>query len=113
MKLNIDPRLIFDPELLEQTAHLLLGEIKDAQVIPKDQGTLEASHAARHPEEKRAEITASTPYARRLYMHPEYNFRHGENLHAKGAWFEDWEPGGKYEKRAAEIYTDLWNQKYG
>lgn len=113
MKLNIDPNLIFDPDLLEETAHLLLDEIEDAQVIPKDQGTLETSHGVHHPEERRAEISASTPYARRLYMHPEYNFRHGENQNAKGQWFEDWEPGGQHEARAAEIYSALWNQKYG
>lgn len=113
MKLNIDPKLLFDPDLLRETTDLLLGEIEDAQVIPKDQGSLENHHEVHHPEEKRAEIVASTPYARRLYMHPEYDFRNGENANAKGAWFEDWEPNGKYEGRVAEIYTALWNKKYG
>ena len=86
-------------ECLEVTAIRLNAEIKQAGVIPKDQGTLETSHHVTHPEQNRSEISASTPYARRLYMHPEYHFRHGENLNAKGQWFEDWESGGKYENR--------------
>lgn len=113
MKVHIDPKLLCDPDLVELTADLLLGEIKDAAVIPKDQGTLEESHHVNHPEARTAEIAAATPYARRLYMHPEYNFRHGENKNAKGQWFEDWEPGGKEAGRAAQIYTDLYNKKYG
>lgn len=35
-------------------------------------------------------IVSSTPYARRLYFHPEYNFDKGENPNAKGRWYEDW-----------------------
>jgi hypothetical protein len=113
MKITLAPGVLHDGALLAETAHLLLAGIKRERVIPKDQGTLEASHEVSHPEALRAEITASTPYARRLYMHPEYNFRHGKNPNAKGAWFEDWEPGGKYEDRAAEIYAALHKEKYG
>lgn len=113
MKIELDPNLLHDGELLEETARLLLTEIKIEGVIPKDQGTLEASHEVSHPEEKRAEISAAAPYARRLYMHPEYDFRKGENQNAKGAWFEDWEPKGKYDGRAAEIYAAKFRKKYG
>ena len=43
----------------------------------------------------RAVIVSSTPYARRLYFHPEYKFDKGENPHARGKWYTDWLPGGK------------------
>lgn len=38
-------------------------------------------------------IVSSTPYARRLYYHPEYNFDTGENPNAGGKWFEPWISG--------------------
>ena len=114
MKIVLPPGVLYDQALLDTTAQLLLGEIIDEQVIPKDVGTLEASHhVAPHPEERRADINAATPYARRLYMHPEYDFRQGENRNAKGQWFEDWVPGGKEGGRAAQIYAALWAKKYG
>ena len=114
MKIVLPPGMLYDQALLDTTADLLLGEITDAQVIPKDEGTLEHSHhVASHPEERRADINAATPYARRLYMHPEYDFRQGENRNAKGQWFEDWVPGGEEGGRAAQIYAALWAKKYG
>ncbi len=33
-------------------------------------------------------IKWNTPYARRLYYHPEYNFSQEHNAHAGGYWFE-------------------------
>ncbi len=104
-------------EALYETAVQLKAEIVLAEVIPKNEGTLETSHHVKHPEARRAEIAADEPYARRLYNHPEYNFRRGngenENANAKGEWFEDWQPGGKLERRAAEIYKEKLEKKLG
>lgn len=36
----------------------------------------------------RVRIVSSTPYARRLYYHPEYNFDKGEHPQAQGRWFD-------------------------
>lgn len=38
-------------------------------------------------------ISSSTPYARRLYYHPEYNFRRDKNPLAGGRWFDPYLPG--------------------
>lgn len=38
-----------------------------------------------------------TPYARRLYFHPEYNFQKVNNPNAQGLWAEPWLPGGDRE----------------
>lgn len=103
-----------DPEILEITARRLKTEIVNEAVIPKNVGTLQTSHhVVMHPEEHRAEIATAEPYARRLYMHPEYNFSHAENRNAKGEWFEDWLQGGKHAARAAQIYAEEWAKKYG
>lgn len=100
--------------VLEETAAQLKSEIVLAQVIPKDSGDLQTSHHVVHPEERVAGIATDIAYARRLYHHPEYNFRKGENSkNAKGKWFEDWESGGKYEGRAAEIYAEKLRNKLG
>lgn len=42
-------------------------------------------------------IVSDTPYARRLYFHPEYNFYKGANPNAGGLWFEPYITGRKKE----------------
>lgn len=106
-------------EVLEATARRLKTEIVNEKVIPKAQGSLETSHHVSFPERTRAEIFTDKktetgfPYGRHLYMHPEYDFNQGDNIRAKGQWFEDWEPGGKYENRAAEIFIEEFKRRTG
>lgn len=61
----------------------------------------------------RTQIVSNTPYARRLYFHPEYNFDKGENRSAGGKWLKYWLKGGTREnfcaKQFAEIYRRLNN----
>lgn len=40
-------------------------------------------------------VVTSTPYARRLYYHPEYDFYRGENKLAGGKWYEPYRAGKK------------------
>lgn len=40
-------------------------------------------------------IVSDTPYARRLYFHPEYNFNKVENPNAGAKWFEPYIDGNK------------------
>lgn len=82
---------------LINTAEALRTDILDAQVIPKDTGTLEESlHVDKSDVSRgRVSIVNNTVYARRLYYHPEYNFQTVNNKNAKGKWFEDWVSGAK------------------
>ncbi|MFR2138050.1 MAG: minor capsid protein [Pseudoruminococcus massiliensis] len=85
---------------LEQTADLLQTEVQQAQVIPRMDGHLQGEAMFVDKSESkygRVSIVHSTPYARRLYYHPEYNFKKDENPNAKAHWFEDWQKGGKHE----------------
>ena len=62
---------------LEQTAEYLHTEVVQAQIVPRMDGTLqgEAFFVDRSNSSKgRVSLVHSTPYARRLYFHPEYNF---------------------------------------
>lgn len=84
---------------LEQTADLLHTKVQQAQVIPRMDGHLQGEAMFVDKSESkygRVSIVHSTPYARRLYYHPEYNFKKDENPNAKAHWFEDWQKGGKH-----------------
>ena len=55
-------------------------------------------------------LVSSTPYVRRLYYHPEYNFNTSENKNAKGKWYEEWIDGNKKDfckKTFKEFYKRL------
>lgn len=41
----------------------------------------------------RVSLVSNTPYARRLYYHPEYNFYRGHNPKAGGLWYEPYISG--------------------
>lgn len=99
------------------SGHLLQDDIREAQVIPRMDGTL--SGEAFTVNDKTAKqgyirFTFSTPYARRLYFHPEYHFHkapwvdksgksHDGNPNAQGYWMEPWFEGGIHEKRPSQI----------
>lgn len=98
---------------LEQTAEALHTEVVQAQVMPRDTGNLQ--NTSTFVDRTRASggtvsLVSSTPYARRLYFHPEYNFSKLENPNAKGMWLEDWITGDKKnfcKEEYAKIYKAL------
>ena len=101
---------------LEQTAEALHTEIVQAQVVPRDKGTLQGeAFAPDYSQSRSGKVTLvhSEPYARRLYFHPEYHFQKGENPNAKGEWFEDWMPGGKNADFAINAYKKLYRRLGG
>ena len=98
---------------LEQTAEALHTEVLQAQVVPRDTGNLQnESMFLDTSESKNGKVTLvhSTPYARRLYFHPEYNFKKDENPSARGKWFEDWEPGGKNADFAPNAFKKFYRR---
>lgn len=85
-------------EALEMTADALHTEVVQAQVMPRDTGHLQnESTFVDYSQSKSGTCTlvSETPYARRLYFHPEYNFRTVENENAQGKWLEPWIDGEK------------------
>jgi hypothetical protein len=55
----------------------------------------------------------NTPYARRLYYHPEYNFRTDKNPNAQGRWMDMYLPGGEEEDFAQDTFSALLKQLAG
>ena len=83
---------------LEMTADAVLSDIRTSQVVPKDTGTLEGDGSFVDKSELMnsiARIVFDTPYARRLYWHPEYNFRTDKNVNAQGKWMDAYINGEK------------------
>ena len=103
-------------EALEQTAEALHTEVVQAQVFPRDTGNLQnESTFVDYSESKSGKVTlvSSTPYARKMYFHPEYHFRKEENPNAKGKWYEDWLPGGKESDFAVNAFKRIYRRLTG
>ena len=101
---------------LEQTAEALHTEVVQAQVFPRDTGNLqnESTFLDRSESENgKVSIVSSTPYARRLYFHPEYHFQTDENRHAKGKWYADWLPGGQNEDFCINTFKQIYRRLTG
>ncbi len=83
---------------LETTAEALHTEVVQAQVMPRDTGHLQNDSTFVDYSKSKSglvSLISQTPYARRLYFHPEYNFRKAENSNAQGKWLGPWISGDK------------------
>ena len=101
---------------LEQTAEALHTEVVQAQVMPRDTGALQNESTFLDRSESshgKVSIVSSTPYARRLYFHPEYHFSKVANPNAKGMWYADWLPGGKEFDFAVKTFKELYRRMAG
>lgn len=120
---------------LEMTAEALHTEIVQAQVVPRRDGALQGEGFfvdTSMSGSGKVTLVHATPYARRMYFHPEYDFhkgpweedwtdkegnhhhvKHDGNPNAKGKWFADWEEGGRYESFAAEAYKKIYRRLTG
>lgn len=85
---------------LEMTTEAIKSDIVTSAVVPKQTGELERSHFVdtSQLDKMRTSIKVSgPPYARRLYWHPEYNFRHDKNINAQGKWMQSYIDGENKE----------------
>ncbi len=101
---------------LEMTAEAIHTEVVQAQVVPFDTGNLQGeSMFVDNSETKQGKVSIvhSTPYARRLYYHPEYHFQKEENPNAKAYWFDAWEEGGEHDEFAINAYKEIYRRLTG
>ena len=100
---------------LAQTADALLTDLRDSQTMPFYTGNLQNDNTHLDDSQKeqgRVSIVSSTPYARRLYYHPEYNFRKNNNPNAGGKWFEPYISGSKADF-ARNTFRELFKRNGG
>ena len=85
---------------LEKTAEAVKTDVIQQKVIPFDTGTMQNESTfidSREIRKGKVSIVTDTPYARRLYFHPEFKFKKDKNSNAKGEWFKDYVDGSKKE----------------
>lgn len=101
---------------LAKTAEFVHTQVVQAQVMPfrsshlqNDSTFVDTTYLA----EGHADLVSSTPYARRLYYHPEYNFYKEENPNAGGLWFKPWEEGGDKSGSVKTAFAAFFKREAG
>ncbi len=112
---------------LVQTAEAIHTNVVQSQVMPRDTGTLQNESTFVYTQDianGKVELISNTPYARRLYYHPEYNFhqkpwtddagkKHEGNENAKGRWLDDYIKGGKKQNFAPKAFEKFYKKNAG
>ena len=101
---------------LHDTTDALLTQVKNTQVMPFDSGNLQnESTFADYTNlaNGKTKIVSSTPYARRLYFHPEYNFSREENIAAGGKWLAPWLKGGTRQNFCQKAFARFYKREAG
>lgn len=108
-QVQINKLLNAPSKALVKTAMAIETDLQTSQTIPFDTGTLQNEQTSIDPSKAASgsvQIVSDTPYARRLYFHPEYNFRHDKNPNAGGKWFDPY-INGNLVKWVKETYVEL------
>lgn len=83
---------------LVKTADAIKTDLVQSQTMPFDTGELQNNSTYVDDSKKKqnkARVVSDTPYARKMYFHPEYNFQKDKNPKAGGQWFEPYISGTK------------------
>lgn len=96
-------------ECLILTGEAVKDNLVNSQTMPFDTGNLQNQQTFVDSSEANSgsvKIISDTPYARRLYFHPEYKFKKDNNPNAGGMWFEPYINGNKkdYAKKVFARY---------
>ena len=101
---------------LEQTTDAFLTEVKNAEVMPFETGNLQNENTFADYSNSANGVTSivsNTPYARRLYFHPEFNFNRDEHIAAGGEWLTPWLKGGTRENFCVETFAKIYRRLNG
>lgn len=112
---NIEATLENARLALIDTAEAIKTDLVQSQTMPFDKGTLQ--NDSTYVDDKRVikgvvTIVSDTPYTRRMYFHPEYNFSKKKNPNAGGRWFDTYISGDKKEL-ALKYYAKLLKRRMG
>ena len=100
---------------LEKTAEALHTEVVQAEIMPKDTGAMQNEQTFvdySKSSQGRVSIVTSTPYVRRMYFHPEYNFQTYENAFAQGKWYDPW-IDGVYKDFCRDAFQRFYRRECG
>lgn len=85
-------------ESLILTGKDVRGNLIKSQTMPFDIGTMQNQQTyvdTKDANSGSVSIITDAPQARRLYFHPEFNFKKNNNPNAGGMWFEPYINGNK------------------
>ncbi len=84
-------------QALEMTTEAVKSDVTLSGTVPKETGEQERSASIDTSKigKGQTRLSYDTPYARRLYWHPEYNFRTDKNANAQGKWLQTYIDGPK------------------
>lgn len=102
-------------EALELTAESVKTDAIAKNVFPFDTGTLQNDSTSIDTHQigtGKVAISSNTPYARRLYFHPEYNFQKDKNPNAQGRWWDPWISGNRKDF-AKKAYKEHYKRLTG
>lgn len=100
---------------LEKTVSALHTEVVNAQVMPFKSGNMQDDNTYEdysNSKQGKVSLNTSTPYARRMYFHPEYNFSKEENPNARGNWYEPWTTG-KEKDFCKKAFSQFYKKEAG
>lgn len=100
---------------LEKTAEAVKTDVIAKGVIPFDSGHMQNDSTTidiQKAGQGKVSISVNTPYARRLYYHPEYKFQTDNNPNAKGKWFDDWISGNR-KAFVKNAYKEFYRRETG
>lgn len=99
---------------LEMTGEALHTEVVTAQVMPFDEGDMQDVETFVNTSQSSiglVSLVTTSPQARRLYFHPEYDFQTIHNPNARGEWLKDWLKGGKNEEFAQKAFSKFLKRR--
>ncbi len=89
-------------------------DVQDSHTMPFDTGALQNNSmnvdVSKVGSGKVVLVHSGLPYPRRLYFHPEYNFRQDHNSKAGGMWFQPYIDGNK--KKMPQLYFTKFVKEY-
>lgn len=98
-----------------KTADAVKTDLQQSQTMPFDSGQLQ-NRSTFVDDSKvssgKALVVSDTPYARRLYFHPEYHFSKDDNPNAGGAWFAPYINGAKKDY-ALKVFAVFMRKSLG
>ncbi|MCI8641028.1 MAG: hypothetical protein HFJ59_04055 [Clostridia bacterium] len=100
---------------LEKTVSALHTEVVNAQVMPFKTGNMQNDNTYEdysNSKQGKVSLITSTPYSRRMYFHPEYNFSKEENPNTRGNWYEPWTTG-KEKDFCKKAFTQFYKKEAG
>lgn len=100
---------------LIDTAEAVKTDLIKSQTMPFDTGTMQ--NDSTFVDDKKiikgvVNLVTDTPYARKMYFHPEYNFNKKQNPNAGGRWFDTYIDGNKKDL-PIQYLKKMLKRRYG